>query len=227
MSSHVALPSGELTGCDAQTTPQLCPPSPDASTTTNRVHPPPPAQFDSHRAGDLQMRGIVRKDGRSDAKLQKQNAQMASFVQTQAAHLTQKQVDPNHGLVGRLAESRATGWAMKAQLNARLFGGRSKKRVGDLPPESRVEKFMDGSFAAGIDDADDVVINSVLGEGTLREVAEAQGIPVITYEAGEALRFDESSIRAGVKGVLNIMHHLRMTGPRRTRAPMGPRVTNL
>jgi uncharacterized protein len=69
-----------------------------------------------------------------------------------------------------------------------------------------------------------VVINSVLGEGTLREVAEAQGIPVITYEAGEALRFDESSIRAGVKGVLNIMHHLRMTGPRRTRAPMEPHI---
>jgi Predicted deacylase len=67
-----------------------------------------------------------------------------------------------------------------------------------------------------------VVINSVLGEGTLREVAEAQGIPVITYEAGEALRFDESCIRAGVKGVLNVMHHLGMTGSRRTKAPREP-----
>jgi len=67
-----------------------------------------------------------------------------------------------------------------------------------------------------------VVINSVLGEGTLREVAEAQGIPVITYEAGEALRFDESCIRAGVKGVLNVMHHLGMTGSRRTKAPAEP-----
>ncbi len=67
-----------------------------------------------------------------------------------------------------------------------------------------------------------VVINSVLGEGTLREVAEAQGIPVITYEAGEALRFDESCIRAGVKGVLNVMHHLGMTGNRRTKAPREP-----
>ena len=67
-----------------------------------------------------------------------------------------------------------------------------------------------------------VVINSVLGEGTLREVADAQGIPVITYEAGEALRFDESCIRAGVKGVLNVMHHLGMTGSRRTKAPAEP-----
>ncbi|MBF1800964.1 succinylglutamate desuccinylase/aspartoacylase family protein [Alloalcanivorax profundimaris] len=69
-----------------------------------------------------------------------------------------------------------------------------------------------------------VVINSVLGEGTLREVAEAQGIPVITYEAGEALRFDESCIRAGVKGVLNVMQYLRMTGSRRTRDPLEPNI---
>ena len=67
-----------------------------------------------------------------------------------------------------------------------------------------------------------VVINSVLGEGTLREQAEAQGIPVITYEAGEALRFDESCIRAGVKGVLNVMQYLGMTGSRRTKAPAEP-----
>ena len=69
-----------------------------------------------------------------------------------------------------------------------------------------------------------VVINSVLGEGTLREVAEAQGIPVVTYEGGEALRFDESSIRAGLKGVLNILHHLDMTGPRKTRPPLAPHI---
>lgn len=64
-----------------------------------------------------------------------------------------------------------------------------------------------------------VIINSVLGEGTLREVAEAQGIPVVTYEAGEALRFEESCIRAGVKGVLNVMAHLGMINKRRTKVP--------
>ncbi len=69
-----------------------------------------------------------------------------------------------------------------------------------------------------------VVINSVLGEGTLREVAEAQGIPVITYEAGEALRFDEASIRAGVRGVLNVIQHLGMTGSRKTRRPVAPNI---
>jgi hypothetical protein len=30
------------------------------------------------------------------------------------------------------------------------------------------------------------------------------------YEAGEALRFDEVAIRAGVRGILGVMHHLGM-----------------
>jgi len=60
-----------------------------------------------------------------------------------------------------------------------------------------------------------LILNSVLRDGTLREVAEAQNIPVITYEAGEALRFDEGSIRAGLRGVLNVMRHLGMLPPSR------------
>lgn len=58
-----------------------------------------------------------------------------------------------------------------------------------------------------------LVLNSVLRDGTLREVAEANNIPVITYEAGEALRFEESCIRPGVRGVLNVMRHLQMLPP--------------
>lgn len=60
-----------------------------------------------------------------------------------------------------------------------------------------------------------VIINSVLSSGTLRDTAESQGIPVITYEAGEALRFDEASIRAGYRGVRNVMQHLGMLAPNR------------
>jgi len=33
---------------------------------------------------------------------------------------------------------------------------------------------------------------------------------MLLYEAGEALRFDELSIRAGVRGVINVMRHLGM-----------------
>jgi predicted deacylase len=55
-----------------------------------------------------------------------------------------------------------------------------------------------------------VVLNSEVLEGSLRESAFASGTKVLLYEAGEALRFDELSIRAGLKGILNVLQHLKM-----------------
>lgn len=64
-----------------------------------------------------------------------------------------------------------------------------------------------------------VLIHSPLIEGSLRAAAREQGVPVVTYEAGEALRFDERAIRAGVRGVLRAMRELRMLP--RPREPRG------
>jgi len=55
-----------------------------------------------------------------------------------------------------------------------------------------------------------VMIASNLRDGSLREAAAEFGIPMLLYEAGEALRFDEMSIGAGVKGVINVMRELGM-----------------
>lgn len=55
-----------------------------------------------------------------------------------------------------------------------------------------------------------VMISSTLRDGSLREAAAEYGIPMLLYEAGEALRFDEVSIRAGVKGIINVMRSLDM-----------------
>ena len=56
-----------------------------------------------------------------------------------------------------------------------------------------------------------VVMNSAkLIDGTLRKAVSNLGIPILLYEAGEALRFNEIAIRAGVKGVINVMRHLGM-----------------
>ena len=55
-----------------------------------------------------------------------------------------------------------------------------------------------------------VILNAKLIEGTFRDAAHAHGIDVLLYEAGEALRFDEVAIRAGVKGVLQVMRELGM-----------------
>lgn len=50
-----------------------------------------------------------------------------------------------------------------------------------------------------------VVLHSELRDGSLRAVAQEQGIPILLYEAGEALRFDEIAIRIGVKGIVNVL----------------------
>ena len=55
-----------------------------------------------------------------------------------------------------------------------------------------------------------VILNANLVEGSFRAAAAEHNIPVILYEAGEALRFEEVAIRAGVKGILGVMSHLGM-----------------
>lgn len=55
-----------------------------------------------------------------------------------------------------------------------------------------------------------VILNSNLVDGSLRESAVRNGTKVLLYEAGEALRFDEFSIRAGIKGIENVLQHLNL-----------------
>jgi predicted deacylase len=55
-----------------------------------------------------------------------------------------------------------------------------------------------------------VILNAEFLENSFRAAAFDQGIGVLLYEAGEALRFDEVSIRAGVRGVLQVMIELEM-----------------
>jgi len=55
-----------------------------------------------------------------------------------------------------------------------------------------------------------VIINSDLIENSLRHAAGKLGIPIITYEAGEALRLYERSIVTGVRGIVSVMRTLGM-----------------
>lgn len=55
-----------------------------------------------------------------------------------------------------------------------------------------------------------LVLTSKVRDGSLRAAAQSEGIDVLLYEAGEGLRFDEFAVRAGVKGVLRVMHKVGM-----------------
>ncbi|MEQ8858518.1 MAG: succinylglutamate desuccinylase/aspartoacylase family protein [Pseudomonadales bacterium] len=69
-----------------------------------------------------------------------------------------------------------------------------------------------------------VIVNSGFIDGSLRSAAHDAGIPVITYEAGEALRLDERCIVGGVRGVTNVMRGLAMLPSRRRHWTVEPYV---
>ena len=73
-----------------------------------------------------------------------------------------------------------------------------------------------------------VIVNAKTREGSLRAYATEHNIPMVVYESGEALRFDEVCIRAGIRGVLNVMAKIGMirTSKRATnRTPVMARST--
>lgn len=55
-----------------------------------------------------------------------------------------------------------------------------------------------------------VILHSELRDGSLRAEAQENGTPILLYEAGEALRFDETCIRIGVKGIINVLRENNM-----------------
>ncbi|PLX97978.1 MAG: succinylglutamate desuccinylase [Desulfuromonas sp.] len=62
-----------------------------------------------------------------------------------------------------------------------------------------------------------VMIDAQTRDGSLREAIADLGIPMLLYEAGESFRFDELSIRTGLRGVLNVMRAIGMLTSRPSR----------
>lgn len=76
------------------------------------------------------------------------------------------------------------------------------------------EKTLELAMAFGLP----VLLNSNLRDGSLRQSAVDLGTTVLLYEAGEALRFDELAIKAGVKGSISVMRHLGMLSKRKNKS---------
>lgn len=68
-----------------------------------------------------------------------------------------------------------------------------------------------------------VLLDSDARDGSLREAVCAAGKPMLLFEGGEALRFDEHCIRAGLHGCLNVLAQLRIL-PRARRRRIEPAV---
>lgn len=55
-----------------------------------------------------------------------------------------------------------------------------------------------------------VIIDAAIRDGSLRQAASELGIPVLVYEGGEALRFNELCIKVGLRGIINVLNYLGM-----------------
>lgn len=89
-------------------------------------------------------------------------------------------------------------------------------------PQIRADLKVDRMDALSRAFASPVLLHSAPPENSLRYAAEKEGVPVMVYEAGEALRFDEVSIRVAVRGVLNVMRELGMLAKSRAKKVKPP-----
>jgi predicted deacylase len=67
-----------------------------------------------------------------------------------------------------------------------------------------------------------VLLNAAVLDGSLRKAAVDVKTKVLLYEAGEALRFDEGCIKAGLTGVINVLSYLGMTRRRMRKRAVKP-----
>jgi predicted deacylase len=69
-----------------------------------------------------------------------------------------------------------------------------------------------------------LILTSKLRPGSLRQTGQQSGIDILLYEAGEGLRFDEFAVRAGVTGILRIMHQQGMVSAQGASRPKAPSI---
>jgi predicted deacylase len=77
-------------------------------------------------------------------------------------------------------------------------------------PQIRANLHDEETLRCGEAFAPPVLLHSELRDGSLRQAASQLGKHVLLYEAGEPLRFDESAIDLGARGVLRVMSALGM-----------------
>ena len=77
-------------------------------------------------------------------------------------------------------------------------------------PQIRVSASNKKTLALSKDFGAPVILTSALRDGSLRQEAKKIGVDVLLYEAGEGMRFDEMSVRAGVAGILRVLKAVEM-----------------
>lgn len=102
-------------------------------------------------------------------------------------------------------------------------GARHRSNLPQIRADLNDPQTRDMATAFGVP----VILHAKLRDGSLRQAASDAGIPMLLYEAGEALRFDEMAIRAGVRGIINVMRAIGMLPASRSkRVAIQPMMTD-
>ncbi len=120
---------------------------------------------------------------------------------------------PTGSLAGRVAQGFVREIIDKSDCGIDLHTGAvHRSNLPQIRCNLRSDQTRDMAHAFGAP----LILDSRSAAGTLRAYTDENEIPVLLYEAGEALRFDEACIRAGTRGVINVMRLLGML-PRASR----------
>lgn len=110
-------------------------------------------------------------------------------------------------LAGRIAHLFLTEVVAKSDYGIDLHTGAiHRSNIPQIRADMDDEKTLQISKAFGLP----IMLNADIRDGSLRQAAADLGVKVLLYEAGQALRYDEFSIRAGLKGVINVMREIGM-----------------
>ena len=77
-------------------------------------------------------------------------------------------------------------------------------------PQVRVSLDQEASLAMARRFRVPLILHANLRDGSLRQTVLERGVPVLLYEAGEALRIDERAVKVGLRGVVSVMRGLGM-----------------
>lgn len=113
-------------------------------------------------------------------------------------------------LAGRIAHLMMTEVVANCEVGIDLHSGADRR--SNLPQiradlEDRRTRALAEAFAAP------VMLHARIRDGSLRHAARDRGASVLVYEGGEAWRFDEWAIEAGVVGIRRVLAALGMIDP--------------
>ena len=109
---------------------------------------------------------------------------------------------PSGSIAARLAHTFTQEVAFRAEFGIDLHTGAIDR--SNLP-QIRVTRGDEEAARLARNFGAPVIVEARERDGSLRSAASKKDIPVLVYEAGEALRFDELSIKAGVRGILRVL----------------------